>query len=69
MEDLLSQARDLLAIPWVRALIVVVLSIVIGKTLETEFGTKGKDWHWQSGGIVTVGSKATIALHDLTGFD
>ena len=34
MEDLLIRARDLLAIPWVRAAVVIVLSIVIGKAVD-----------------------------------
>jgi hypothetical protein len=45
--------------------------IVDGKPVETEFGTAGKDWHWQNGGTVTIGESATasVALRDLTGFD
>ena len=43
--------------------------IVDGKPLAREFGTNGADWAWQDGGTVEVGAKATIALHDLTGFD
>ncbi|MGI9455915.1 MAG: FAD-dependent oxidoreductase, partial [Aeoliella sp.] len=43
--------------------------LVDGKPLETTFGTEGAAWHWQDGGIVTVETKATVALHDLTGFD
>src|SRR5262249_12248578 len=41
------------------------------KMLETTFGTTNARWHWQPGGTVkipTVG-KATLALHDLTGFE
>jgi hypothetical protein len=42
-----------------------------GKALETTFGTEGAKWHWQSGGTITVDDtkSATIALHDLTGFN
>jgi len=41
-----------------------------GATLRTTFGTQGAGWHWQYGGTVTVaGKKATLTLHDLTGFE
>jgi len=41
-----------------------------GKPLEETFGTKGSDWHWHDGGQVEVTSpKATVGLHDLSGFD
>ena len=41
-----------------------------GKPLAREFGTEGALWHWQDGGTVTVArSEATVALHDLTGFE
>ena len=43
--------------------------LVDGKPLAATFGTEGADWHWQDGGQVTVGAKATVALHDLTGFE
>ncbi len=43
--------------------------IVDGKPLAVTFGTEGSRWHWQQGGFVEVGSTATIALHDLTGFE
>ena len=43
--------------------------LVDGKPLKTTFGTEGAKWHWQDGGIVEVGAKATVALHDLTGFE
>lgn len=41
-----------------------------GTTLETEFGTNGQDWSWQSAGKVSL-SKGPVGLvlHDLTGFD
>ena len=42
---------------------------VNGKPLGTVFGTEGADWHWQDGGGVEVGPVATLALHDLTGFE
>ena len=43
--------------------------IVDGKPLATEFGTEGADWHWQSGGKVTLpAGDVKLALHDLTGF-
>lgn len=44
--------------------------LVDGKPLGTTFGTEGADWHWQDGGTVDVTKpEATLALHDLTGFD
>lgn len=44
--------------------------LVNGKPLDTEFGTEGADWHWQSGGKVTLPQgPCKLALHDLTGFD
>ncbi len=39
------------------------------KPLATTFGTKGAEWHWHDGGIVNVSDAATLALHDLTGFE
>jgi hypothetical protein len=43
--------------------------LVNEKPLAETFGTKGVDWHWHDGGTVTVGKKAKLALHDLTGFE
>ncbi|MCO6046768.1 FAD-dependent oxidoreductase [Aeoliella sp. ICT_H6.2] len=43
--------------------------LVDGKPLETVFGTEGAEWHWQDGGIVELGAKTTLTLHDLTGFE
>ncbi|HTL74492.1 MAG TPA: FAD-dependent oxidoreductase [bacterium] len=40
-----------------------------GVPLKETFGTKSAVWHWHDGGVVTVGEKATVALHDLTGFE
>lgn len=41
-----------------------------GKSIGKEFGTVGKDWHWQDGGQVElIAGSNKIALHDLTGFD
>ena len=40
-----------------------------GKAIPEIFGTKSATWHWHDGGIVKVGKKATLALHDLTGFE
>jgi len=38
--------------------------------LKTTFGTQGAAWHWQDGGTVQLRKgNATVALHDLTGFD
>lgn len=39
------------------------------KPLPQVFGTKGEDWHWHDGGVVSVKTQATLALHDLTGFE
>jgi len=41
-----------------------------GKPLNTVFGTEGAAWHWQDGGAVSIPRRqATLALHDLTGFE
>jgi hypothetical protein len=40
-----------------------------GKALPVTFGTEGVEWHWQDGGTIEAGSKATLTLHDLTGFE
>ena len=40
-----------------------------GVALNETFGTKSATWHWHDGGVVTVGNKASLALHDLTGFE
>ena len=42
---------------------------VDGTALRTLFGTEGEPWHWQDGGVIDVGRSATVALHDLTGFE
>ena len=44
--------------------------VVDGEALETEFGTKGAEWHWHEGGTIEVtDSEVTLALRDLTGFN
>jgi hypothetical protein len=44
--------------------------LVNGKALAETFGTKGAQWGWQDGGSVTLpAGEATVALHDLAGFD
>ncbi len=43
--------------------------LVDGKPLAETFGTKGAEWHWHDGGTVEAGTEATLALHDLTGFE
>jgi hypothetical protein len=44
--------------------------LVNGKALAETFGTKGAQWDWQDGGSVTLpAGEATVALHDLAGFD
>ena len=41
-----------------------------GVPLATELGANGRDWSWQSAGKVALDvGEATLALHDLTGFD
>lgn len=40
-----------------------------GVALQETFGTKSATWHWHDGGVVKVDKKATLALHDLTGFE
>ncbi|MBM4036310.1 MAG: FAD-dependent oxidoreductase [Planctomycetes bacterium] len=41
-----------------------------GKQLGKTFGTEGAEWAWHDGGSVSVSKKeATVALHDLTGFE
>lgn len=40
-----------------------------GAPRKTVFGTEGADWHWQDGGTVELGERATLTLHDLTGFE
>lgn len=43
--------------------------LIDGVPVNEVFGTKGADWHWHDGGIVTVPQQAIVALHDLTGFE
>ena len=43
--------------------------LVDGKPLIETFGTKSAEWHWQDGGTVDVSEKASVTLHDLTGFE
>lgn len=43
--------------------------LIDGMPVNEVFGTKGADWHWHDGGIVSVPERAMIALHDLTGFE
>jgi hypothetical protein len=41
-----------------------------GTPIAETFGTKGAEWGWHDGGTVTLSAgEATLALHDLTGFD
>jgi hypothetical protein len=43
---------------------------VNGVPVGTTFGTEGVEWHWQDGGLIDLeAGAATIALHDLTGFE
>jgi len=44
--------------------------IVDGKVLAATFGNKGRHWHWQDGGLVSIDKKkVAIALRDLDGFE
>lgn len=43
--------------------------LVNGKAIPEIFGTKSATWHWHDGGVVQVGKEASLALHDLTGFE
>src|SRR3982751_2042304 len=44
--------------------------VVDGKPLAATFGETGAEWFWQDGGSVEIAAaKATVALHDLTGFN
>ena len=44
--------------------------LVNGKALDAVFGTSGAAWHWQDGGTVQLpAGPASLALHDLTGFE
>ena len=44
--------------------------LVNGMALQTTFGTKNAQWHWQRGGVVAIAKKQIqLTLHDLTGFD
>lgn len=44
--------------------------LVDGRPLTETFGTKGRDWSWHDGGTVKIAkAEASLALHDLTGFE
>ncbi len=44
--------------------------LVNGQPLPETFGTKGTNWFWHDGGVVEITQPtATVALHDLTGFE
>ncbi|MFA6545322.1 MAG: FAD-dependent oxidoreductase [Limisphaerales bacterium] len=44
--------------------------LVNGTPLKETFGTLGADWAWHDGGTVNLAKpEATLALHDLTGFN
>ena len=43
---------------------------VAGKKLDTIFGAKNAEWHWQDGGTIDIRDSAVkLALHDLTGVE
>ncbi|HUU30785.1 MAG TPA: FAD-dependent oxidoreductase [Phycisphaerae bacterium] len=44
--------------------------LINGKPVETTFGERNADWHWQDGGAVEIAEEEVeISLHDLTGFE
>jgi hypothetical protein len=44
--------------------------LVNGQPLAETFGTKGKAWSWQDGGVIeATGTNLAVALRDLTGFN
>jgi hypothetical protein len=43
--------------------------LIDGAALRETFGTKNAEWHWHDGGTVSVKHEASVALHDLTGFE
>ena len=44
--------------------------LVNGHALDKTFGTGASEWTWEDGGVVELSAGiATVALHDLTGFD
>jgi len=44
--------------------------LIDDKPLDTLFGEKGAQWHWQDGGTVKITEKTIhLELHDLTGFE
>ena len=44
--------------------------IIDEKAVDKVFGTEGAKWQWHRGGAVKIAkTKATVSLHDLTGFD
>ena len=45
-------------------------ALVDGEAIDGELGTEGRDWHWQKAGEIDLAKgTATLALHDLTGFN
>ena len=43
--------------------------LINDQPLSVTFGTEGAHWHWQDGGVVKVDRRASVSLHDLTGFE
>ncbi|NLT71776.1 MAG: FAD-dependent oxidoreductase [Verrucomicrobiaceae bacterium] len=45
--------------------------IQVGDTpLDHEFGTEGREWHWEKGGTIRIENlETTLTLRDLTGFE
>lgn len=43
--------------------------LINGKPVETTFGKRNAEWHWQDGGSIEITEKdVELSLHDLTGF-
>ncbi len=64
-----ARTRDWVA-PWGKSGAPGRYSVLVnGVALETEFGTKGNEWHWHRGDTVELAGEAEVTLHDLTGFE
>ena len=64
------RTRDWTA-PWKRGTPAGRFNIIInGKTLSEVLGTNGNSWDWQKAGVIALEKgNASVALHDLTGFN
>ena len=67
--EVLVRTRNWTA-PWSAAAAGVFRVSVNGRELPADLGTGGGEWTWQRAGKVSLAKgSATLALHDLTGFD